>query len=94
MATTAGTTADVQDLMVATVEHRFWSVNHLPKPVGWLTDNPVLSLSKGAVATPLATPSPPPATSAWCRSQHQPAARNPKAWLRHSSEPSSATTSV
>ena len=40
VATTAGITAqDVQDLMVATVEHRFGPVNRLPEPVEWLTDN-------------------------------------------------------
>ena len=40
VATTGGVTAeDVQDLMVATVEHRFGPVNRLPAPVEWLTDN-------------------------------------------------------
>lgn len=40
VATTGGITAeDVQDLMVATVEHRFGPVNRLPAPVEWLTDN-------------------------------------------------------
>jgi putative transposase len=93
VATTGGITAeDVQDLMVATVKHRFGPVNRLPEPIEWLSDNPVLSLSKGAVATPLATPAPSPATSAWCPAPPPSAARNPTAWPRHSSEPSSATT--
>ncbi len=40
VATTGGITAeDVQDLMVATVEHRYGPVNRLPKPIEWLTDN-------------------------------------------------------
>lgn len=40
VATTAGITADdVQDLMVASVEHRFGQVNQLPGPIEWLTDN-------------------------------------------------------
>lgn len=40
VATTGGITAeDVQDLMVATVEHRYGSVNRLPKPIEWLSDN-------------------------------------------------------
>ena len=64
IATTGGITAeDVQDLMVATVEHCYGPVNRLPKPIEWLSDNPVLSLSKGAAATLLAIPVPSPATS-------------------------------
>jgi putative transposase len=40
VATTGGITAEnVQDLMVATVEHRFGSVNRLPEPIEWLSDN-------------------------------------------------------
>ncbi|RYY08391.1 MAG: IS3 family transposase [Alphaproteobacteria bacterium] len=40
VATTGGITAeDVQDLMVATVKHRYGPVNRLPKPIEWLTDN-------------------------------------------------------
>jgi putative transposase len=40
VATTGGITAeDVQDLMVATVEHRYGPVNRLPKPIEWLSDN-------------------------------------------------------
>ncbi len=40
VATTGGITAeDVQDLLVATVEHRYGHVNRLPKPIEWLTDN-------------------------------------------------------
>ena len=39
-ASTGGTVAeDVQDLMVATVEHRYGPVNRLPKPIEWLADN-------------------------------------------------------
>jgi putative transposase len=30
---------DVQDLMVATVEHRYGQVNRVPEPIEWLTDN-------------------------------------------------------
>ncbi len=53
VATTGGITAeDVQDLMVATAEHRYGPVNRLPEPIERLSDNPVLSLSKGAAATP------------------------------------------
>ncbi|WP_267414892.1 IS3 family transposase, partial [Sphingomonas sp. GC_Shp_4] len=40
VATTGGITAgDVQDLMVATVEHRYGQVNRVPQPIEWLTDN-------------------------------------------------------
>ncbi len=40
VATTSGITAeDVQDLMVATVEHRYGRVNRVPEPIEWLTDN-------------------------------------------------------
>ena len=40
VATTGGITAeDVKDLMVATVEHRYGSVNRLPEPIEWLSDN-------------------------------------------------------
>jgi putative transposase len=40
VATTSGITAeDVRDLMVATVEHRFGQVNHVPRQIEWLTDN-------------------------------------------------------
>ena len=40
VATTGGITAeDVQDLMVATVEHRYGPVNRLPEPIEWLSDN-------------------------------------------------------
>jgi putative transposase len=40
VATTGGITAeDVQDLMIATVEHRFGPVNRLPEPIEWLSDN-------------------------------------------------------
>jgi putative transposase len=40
VATTGGiTAADVQDLMVATVEHRYGQVNRVPQPIEWLTDN-------------------------------------------------------
>ncbi len=39
-ATTGGITAEpVQDLMVATVEHRYGQVNRVPEPIEWLTDN-------------------------------------------------------
>jgi putative transposase len=38
--TTGGITAeDVQDLMVATVEHRYGHVNRVPEPIEWITDN-------------------------------------------------------
>jgi putative transposase len=48
VATTGGITAeDVQDLMVATVEHRYGQVNRVPEPIEWLTDNPVLSEAEG-----------------------------------------------
>jgi hypothetical protein len=30
---------DVQDLIVATVEHRYGQVNHVPEPIEWLIDN-------------------------------------------------------
>ena len=51
MATTSGITAeDVQDLMVATVEHRYGRVNRVPEPIEWLTDN--------GSCTPLATLAP------------------------------------
>ncbi len=40
VATTGGITAeDVQDLMVATVEHRCGQVNRVAEPIEWLTDN-------------------------------------------------------
>ena len=40
VATTGGITAeDVQQLMVATVEHRYGWVNRVPQPIEWLTDN-------------------------------------------------------
>lgn len=40
VATTGGITAeDVQDLIVATVEHRYGQVNRVPEPIEWLTDN-------------------------------------------------------
>ena len=40
VATTSGITAeDVQDLMVASVEHRYGRVNRVPVPIEWLTDN-------------------------------------------------------
>ena len=40
VATTGGITAeDVQDLVVATVEHRYGRVNRAPEPIEWLTDN-------------------------------------------------------
>lgn len=40
VATTGGITAeDVQDLMVATVEHRYGQVSRVPEPIEWLTDN-------------------------------------------------------
>lgn len=40
VATTGGiTAADVRDLMVATVEHRYGQVNRVPEPIEWLTDN-------------------------------------------------------
>lgn len=40
VATTGGITAeDVQDLMVATVEHRYGRVNRVPEPIEWLTNN-------------------------------------------------------
>ena len=40
VATTGGITAeDVQDLMIATVEHRYGQVNRVPQPLEWLTDN-------------------------------------------------------
>lgn len=40
VATTGGITAeDVQDLMVATVEHRYGQVNRVPEPIEWLSDN-------------------------------------------------------
>lgn len=39
-ATTGGITAeDVQDLMVATVEHRYGRVNRVPESIEWLTGN-------------------------------------------------------
>jgi putative transposase len=56
VATMGGITAeDVQDLMVATVEHRYGQVNRVPEPIEWLTDNPVLSEAEGGSCTPLAT---------------------------------------
>jgi len=40
VATTGGITAeDIRDLMVATVEHRFGTVNRLASPIEWLSDN-------------------------------------------------------
>jgi putative transposase len=40
VATTSGITAeDVQDLMVATVEHRYGRVSRVLQPIEWLTDN-------------------------------------------------------
>ena len=40
VATTGGITAeDVQDLMVATVEHRYGQVNCVSEPIEWLTNN-------------------------------------------------------
>lgn len=40
LATTCGIAAeDVQDLMVATVEHRYGRMNQVPEPIEWLTDN-------------------------------------------------------
>jgi putative transposase len=40
VATTGGITAeDVQDLMVATVEHRYERVDRVPEPIEWLSDN-------------------------------------------------------
>jgi len=40
VATTGSITAeDVQDLMVATVEHQYGAVNRLPEPIEWLSDN-------------------------------------------------------
>jgi len=40
VATTGGITAeDVQNLKVATVEHRYGQVNRVPEPIEWLTDN-------------------------------------------------------
>jgi len=40
LATTGGIRGeDVRDLMVAAIEHRFGSVNHLPVTIEWLTDN-------------------------------------------------------
>ena len=40
VATTGGITAeDVQDLMVAAVEHRYGQVNRVPEPIEWLSDN-------------------------------------------------------
>jgi putative transposase len=40
VATTGGITAEeVQDLMVATVEHRYGQVNRVPEPIKSLTDN-------------------------------------------------------
>ena len=40
VATTGGITAeDVQDLIVATVEHRYGRVNRVPEPIEWLSDN-------------------------------------------------------
>ncbi|SFO10523.1 transposase [Sphingomonas sp. OK281] len=48
VATTGGITAkDVEDLMVATVEHRYGQVNRVPEPIEWLTDNPVPSETEG-----------------------------------------------
>lgn len=38
--TTGGTSGnDVRDLMLVAVEQRFGSVNHLPQPIEWLSDN-------------------------------------------------------
>jgi putative transposase len=40
VATTGGITVeDVQDLMVAMVEHRYGQVNRVPEQIEWLTDN-------------------------------------------------------
>ena len=40
VASTGGITAeDVQNLMVATVEHRYGQVNRVPEPIEWLSDN-------------------------------------------------------
>ena len=87
VATTAGITAeDVRDLMVATVEHRYGQVNRVPEPIEWLTDNPVLSLSKGTVAIPHAIPARSPVTSGWCRVRRRLAARSRTVWRRRSSE--------
>lgn len=41
---------DVQELMVATVEHRYEQVNRVPDPIEWLNDN--------GSCSPLATDAP------------------------------------
>ena len=57
VATTDSITAeDIRDLMVATVEHRVGPVNRLAAPIDWLTDNPVLSLSRRVALTLLELP--------------------------------------
>lgn len=51
VATTGGITAeDVQDLMVATVEHRYGRVNCVPAPIEWLTDNGSCYVARGTRA--------------------------------------------
>ena len=95
VAATGGITAeDIRDLMVATVEHRFGPVNRMAAPIEWLTDNPVLSLSRAAAPTLLGTPAASPAKSAWYRAPPRSARRSRTAWLKPSGVPSSATTSV
>jgi putative transposase len=45
LATTGGISGDdVQDLMVAAVEHRFGGVNRLPVTIEWLSDNGAATL--------------------------------------------------
>ncbi|SEN12214.1 Integrase core domain-containing protein [Sphingomonas gellani] len=57
------TAEDVQDLMVATVEHRYGRVNRVPQPIEWLTDNgscytarDTRTFARGIGLLPLTTP--------------------------------------
>jgi putative transposase len=91
VATTGGITAeDVQDLMVATVEHRYGSVNRLPEPIEWLSDNGSCYTARDTRAFARDIGLIPRTTPARPRS----AAHNRMAWPRRSSERSNGTTSA
>ena len=80
MATTSGITAeDVQDLMVATVKHRYGRVNRVPESIEWLTDNGSCYTARDIGLVPRTTPVSSP------QSNGMP---------RRSSAPSNATTSA
>ena len=85
VATTEGIKGeDVQDLMVAAVEHRFGRVNRLPETIEWLTDN-----GSGYIAPDTRRL---PATSVWSRAPRRSRARNQMGWQRRSCGRSSAIT--